>query len=251
MVPPDGRQVDRQSMLSVIANLIEAPADWAPLAEALAAGAAGNCGGLLALADLVNQRQPDGTYGLDKLRWTAIICLDDAFPRDPDAFFALSEEVAAVAPRTGDYPFQQILPCLFWPAPVTRSPTPARNRSEEPILVITTTLDPLDPDRVGARARRPARQRCAAAARRQRAHLLRQPVHRCHRDGLLLGRAAALSVHYLSLARDDLDDHALTSAGFVWQKWPRGRPAKRRLSGVADVPQSFVILRKSPLLREH
>jgi hypothetical protein len=103
---------------------------WPQLAVALQSAANGDGAPVLALADLRNERLPDGSYGPGSAAFLAVSCLDFPIAKDPTAYEALAAKAATIAPRLGAYYATWTLPCAFWPAP--------------PILVIGATLDTQD-----------------------------------------------------------------------------------------------------------
>jgi hypothetical protein len=117
---------------------------WPQLAVALQSAANGDGAPVLALADLRNERLPDGSYGPGSAAFLAVSCLDFPIAKDPTAYEALAAKAATIAPRLGAYYATWTLPCAFWPAPPTTAPHAPVAAGAPPILVIGATLDTQD-----------------------------------------------------------------------------------------------------------
>jgi pimeloyl-ACP methyl ester carboxylesterase len=138
------RLVGQRAILAGVEAVLSNVVAWPQLAAALQAAANGDGAPILALADLRNERLPDGSYGPGSAAFLAVSCLDFPITRDPVAYEALAAKAATIAPRLGAYYATWTLPCAFWPAPPTTAPHPPVAAGAPPILVIGATLDTQD-----------------------------------------------------------------------------------------------------------
>jgi pimeloyl-ACP methyl ester carboxylesterase len=138
------RLVGQRAILAAVEAVLSNVVAWPQLATALQAAANGDGAPVLALADLRNERLPDGSYGPGSAAFLAVSCLDFPIVRDPAAYEALAAKAATIAPRLGAYYATWTLPCAFWPAPPTPAPHPPVGAGAPPILVVGATLDTQD-----------------------------------------------------------------------------------------------------------
>ena len=138
------RLVGQRAVLTAVDAVLSNVVAWPQLAIALQSAANGDGAPVLALADMRNERLPDGTYGPGSSAFLAVSCLDFPITRDPAAYEALAAKAATIAPRLGAYYATWTLPCAFWPAPSTPAPHPPVAAGAPPILVIGATLDTQD-----------------------------------------------------------------------------------------------------------
>jgi pimeloyl-ACP methyl ester carboxylesterase len=115
---------------------------WGALDSALAAARGGDASELVDLAD--------GYIGIGDFEiYFAVNCMDFAWPTgDPDAFLAAAKASAERAPHFGEALVNDYIRCVDWPVP----PTPLAATSAPgtpPILVISTTNDPVTPYEAG------------------------------------------------------------------------------------------------------
>src|SRR5215212_1923650 len=138
------RLVGQRAILTAVDAVLSNVVAWPQLAIALQSAASGDGAPVLALADLRNERLPDGSYGPGSAAFLAVSCLDFPITRDPAAYEALAAKAATIAPRLGAYYATWTLSCAFWPAPPTPAPHPPVAAGAPPILVIGATLDTQD-----------------------------------------------------------------------------------------------------------
>lgn len=117
---------------------------WPELDAALADALAGDGSGLVEMAD--------GYIGFGDFEvYFAVSCLDAPWPTgDPDAFFAAGKEAAKDSPHFGEALVNDYVRCAYWPVapkPVVATSAPGA----PPILVISTTNDPVTPYEAGVR----------------------------------------------------------------------------------------------------
>jgi hypothetical protein len=148
-----GRPVLAQGVFEVgVAQAMYADSFWPQLAEALAAAAAGDGGGMLALYDAYFGRLPDGTYGDELEAYFAITCADDPAPADADG--AMDEAVARRAdfyeasPRIGTSAAYEVLICASFAEGATGTGDGGfeiTGAGAGPIVVVGNTGDPATP----------------------------------------------------------------------------------------------------------
>lgn len=138
------RLVGQHVVLDAVNARLSGPSGWSDLAAALAAAAGGDGAPVLAIADQVNERSPDGSYGPGNTVFLAVGCLDFDIAKDPASYEALAAKAATIAPRLGAYYATWTLPCVFWPAPPTPAPHVPVAAGAPPILVVGATLDTQD-----------------------------------------------------------------------------------------------------------
>jgi uncharacterized membrane protein YoaK (UPF0700 family)/pimeloyl-ACP methyl ester carboxylesterase len=145
-----GRLVGTGPLLTALAAAMYSPADGFPVLNvALRLGLAGNGALLLALADDLNGRGPDGHYSNLIEANYAVNCVDRPHPTSVQALAAEAERAPSVAPLFGAAIVWSDLPCVFWPASPELTPRPAPP-SRTPILVVATRDDPATPYQWGA-----------------------------------------------------------------------------------------------------
>ncbi len=129
--------------LGVAASLYDRETGWPALAAALTAAERGDGAPLLALADAVVGRGPEGYVNVNEAN-LVVTCSDRPWPRDPAAYVVLAERLERAAPRFGPPVTLTSLPCASWP---TRPAQPRETSGEgaPPVVVVGTTGDPATP----------------------------------------------------------------------------------------------------------
>ncbi|WP_049576831.1 alpha/beta hydrolase [Streptomyces sp. SBT349] len=120
---------------------------WPMLRQALTAAIdEGDGAAMLDLADMYNEREPDGTYGTTMFAFPAISCLDSpAGNSDPDAVRSALDSYEEASPTFGrDFAWATLL-CAAWPVEPTGTPISIAAAGAPDILVIGTTRDPATP----------------------------------------------------------------------------------------------------------
>src|SRR5262249_4085529 len=74
----------------------------------------------------------------------AVSCADDPHP-DAGGFRQLAQQRAAISPLVGPAVANELLPCAWWPAPVTGSTAEIHAPGTGPILVVGNTGDAATP----------------------------------------------------------------------------------------------------------
>jgi pimeloyl-ACP methyl ester carboxylesterase len=142
----DGRAADGALLTTGVAAALYSKAYWPILRNALAGAFGGDGTMLLELADLLMERNSNGTYSNLADANTAIDCLDRPWPRNLPAWQSAAAAAATSAPVFGAPDIWQSLQCAYWPVP--SQPLPAiRAAGAPPVLVVGTTRDPATPYR--------------------------------------------------------------------------------------------------------
>nr|WP_245573422.1 alpha/beta hydrolase [Amycolatopsis benzoatilytica] len=103
------------------------------------------------LADIYNERGPDGRYGTTQDAFTAIRCVDDPRVTDPKQILDAQEKYVKVAPFLDDGRQASSArdACAFWPVPNTSQPHEPNVPGLPKTLTISTTNDPATPYQAG------------------------------------------------------------------------------------------------------
>jgi pimeloyl-ACP methyl ester carboxylesterase len=142
----DGQVADGAMLLNGIAAALYSTAYWPDLKIGLTGAFAGNGTVLVELANLLYERNPNGTYTNLADADTAISCLDRPWPHSLDAFQSAAAAAARVAPLFGAPIVWGSLACAYWPVPAYPLPR-IRAAGARPILVVGTLRDPATPYR--------------------------------------------------------------------------------------------------------
>ncbi|MFN8017346.1 MAG: alpha/beta hydrolase [Acidimicrobiales bacterium] len=119
---------------------------WGQLSRALRDAQDGDGAGLVDLADMYLGREDDGTYDGGFEIYFAVSCLDDEWPKDPDAILAAGKAAAKQSPLFGEAIVNDYVRCALWPAkPKPLHPVPKATKGLPPIVVVSTTKDPATP----------------------------------------------------------------------------------------------------------
>ncbi|GAA2124808.1 alpha/beta hydrolase [Streptomyces synnematoformans] len=102
--------------------------------------------GLLALADMYYEREPDGSYGSMMYGFAAVNCIDQPAPFDsPADVEKLVPDFEAASPVFGRDFAWAALNCADWPVAATGEANRIEAAGTPPILVVGTTRDPATP----------------------------------------------------------------------------------------------------------
>jgi pimeloyl-ACP methyl ester carboxylesterase len=131
----------------VLVTMYDSPQAWPLLRRVLAQALAGDGNGLLTLADLYNERDPNtGHYSNQAAANTAINCLDHPSPvRSAGDVQAELPDFERVSPMIGASLAWGDLTCTYWPVPAQSQPHQIHYAGSPPILVIGTIHDPATP----------------------------------------------------------------------------------------------------------
>ncbi|MFC7404441.1 alpha/beta hydrolase [Georgenia alba] len=144
---PDGRELTASLAFSGILMPLYTPRSWPALSGALTQAIHdGDGSGLLALADSMAGRGPDGTYADNstEANW-AVECLEHPADGDLAQWRQEAAQLAEAAPLLGpSFAFGDTL-CEPWPVAAEASNAPVRADGAAPIVVVGTTGDPATP----------------------------------------------------------------------------------------------------------
>jgi pimeloyl-ACP methyl ester carboxylesterase len=148
---PDGRRLSYGDATTGVIQALYTEQLWPRLDAGLTELSQGRGATLMALADLYNQRDPDGGYASTQDAFTAIRCVDDPRVTDKDKILRAQQEYEEVAPFLDDgRPDSAALDaCAYWPVPNTSEPHLPDVEGVPPALVISTTNDPATPYEAG------------------------------------------------------------------------------------------------------
>jgi len=118
---------------------------WPVLRQGLSSAFAGDGSTLLALADALTDRGPDGFHSNANTVIYAVNCLDRPVKGGAAAVQQSVPRFSRAAPIWGPFLAWSELPCVYWPAKSTGRPQPVRAAGSGPIVVVGTTRDPATP----------------------------------------------------------------------------------------------------------
>ena len=142
----DGQVADGAMLLNGVASALYSKSFWTDLKTGLASAFAGDGTVLVQLANLLFERNPNGTYANLADADTSISCLDRPWPRSLAAWQAAASAASRAAPLFGAPLVWGNLPCAYWPVPSYPLPR-IRAAGAPPILVVGTLRDPATPYR--------------------------------------------------------------------------------------------------------
>ncbi|MEO3785555.1 alpha/beta hydrolase [Actinocorallia sp. B10E7] len=140
----DTRQVTESLTTLGLATPLYQKDAWPLLRTALTQAMKGDGSTLLRFADLLVEREENGTYSSQTESNMAVNCVDK-----PTTGLAEIKKQAAVAakaaPRFGEFIVWGALPCTYWPAKPAEATRALNAKGSAPILVVGTTRDPATP----------------------------------------------------------------------------------------------------------
>ena len=142
----DGQLADGAMLLTGVASALYSKSFWIDLKTGLAGAFAGDGTVLVQLANLLMERNPNGTYANLADADTSISCLDRPWPRSLAAWQAAASAASRAAPLFGAPLVWGNLSCAYWPVPSYPLPR-IRAAGAPPILVVGTLRDPATPYR--------------------------------------------------------------------------------------------------------
>ena len=140
----DGRELGGDAMMLGIVLALYNEQNWPTLTEALQGAIDGDAELAMYLADVYNDRTPDGSYGSNSTEaFTAYNCVD--YPAtSEDQMEADEAYLEKNAPVTWQYMMSGD-PCQYWPVPPVDARRQIHAEGAAPILVVGTTGDPATP----------------------------------------------------------------------------------------------------------
>jgi pimeloyl-ACP methyl ester carboxylesterase len=142
----DGQLADGAMLLNGVAAALYSKSFWTDLKTGLTGAFAGDGTVLVELANLLLERNPNGTYANLVDADTSISCLDRPWPRSLAAWQAAASAASRAAPLFGAPIVWGSLTCAYWPVPSYPLPR-IRAAGAGPILVVGTLRDPATPYR--------------------------------------------------------------------------------------------------------
>ncbi|MGZ4703819.1 MAG: alpha/beta hydrolase [Acidimicrobiales bacterium] len=134
----DGRALGPSDLATAAIESTYDPSLTDPFLGALADADAGDGSAMMALAD--QYRDSAGYSG-----YVGVVCVDSPHPVGAASWRQFADRLAAASPRFGAAIANEVLPCAFWPAPVTQQPHTVTAEGSPPIVVIGNTGDPATP----------------------------------------------------------------------------------------------------------
>ncbi|MEV3989264.1 alpha/beta hydrolase [Streptomyces sp. NPDC049837] len=142
----DGRDLTQSLALTGIAQTLYSEQMWPYLTEGLKEAEAGNGDPLLQLADMYNDRAPDGTYGTQAHSQRAISCADSSSRPTVAEAKALLPEFRKISPVFAEFMAWDTAGwCADWPVKGESATPEASAPGSAPILVVGTTGDSATP----------------------------------------------------------------------------------------------------------
>ena len=142
----DGQLADGAMLLNGVAAALYSKSYWTDLKTGLADAFAGDGTVLVELANLLFERNPNGSYSNLADADTSISCLDRPWPRSLAAWQAGASAASRAAPLFGAPIVWGSLTCAYWPVPSYPLPR-IQAAGARPILVVGTLRDPATPYR--------------------------------------------------------------------------------------------------------
>jgi pimeloyl-ACP methyl ester carboxylesterase len=147
----DGRLLSYPDAVTAVNQALYLDDLWEPLRRGLAALAARDGTILKLLADLYEDRGPDGRYTNTLEAFVVIGCVDEQAVKDPAQALELDRKAREVAPFRDDGRGASAArdPCAFWPVPPTSQPHRPAVNGLAPVVVVSVTGDPATPYQAG------------------------------------------------------------------------------------------------------
>ena len=136
-----GRELSGSRMLALVESAQYQPiSGWPSLRETLTRAVAGDWPAVLDAA-----YSPDLMVNPADSEYLAVVCIDFAAERDPQAPARLAPEWSTQSPISGGNRAWSLAPCESWPVPAVRKPGPINPQGAGPVLILNTTGDPATP----------------------------------------------------------------------------------------------------------
>jgi hypothetical protein len=141
-----GQPGDSALLLNGVAAALYSKSFWPYLRLGLTGAFRGNGSVLVALGDVLVERNRNGHYSNLTSAELAVDCLDRPWPRSLPPWRAAAASAARSAPTFGAAIMWGSLPCAYWPVRPA-APVRLRGAGAPPILVVGNTRDPATPFR--------------------------------------------------------------------------------------------------------
>ncbi len=147
----DGRKLSYDDATTGAIQALYSQQYWSYLNAGLSELKQGSGRTLMALADVYNGRNENGTYSNEQDAFTAVRCVDDPPVTDPNVQKQAEQRYKQVAPFLDDGrpAAAQTDACAVWPVPPTSKPHTPKATGLPPVLVVSTTNDPATPYQAG------------------------------------------------------------------------------------------------------
>lgn len=142
--PAETRAATAGNILVAVLAALYDKSQWSPLALALDQARQGDSAGVFELADLYDERQPDGSHANIMDANITINCDDSAAPVDESTARSLLDQWRDQYPLFGASQAMSLLTCSGW-RPERHPVPPIDAQGSAPILVVGTTHDPATP----------------------------------------------------------------------------------------------------------
>jgi pimeloyl-ACP methyl ester carboxylesterase len=141
----DGQPADGAMLLTGIASALYLRQEWPTLESALSEAFAGDGTVLVELADILVERNSNGTYSNLSDAEMSVDCIDRPWPRSLGAWRAAASAASKAAPLFGAANVWGSLPCAYWPVAPVPNTLRGRASGAPPILVVGDLHDPATP----------------------------------------------------------------------------------------------------------
>ena len=142
----DNQPANGAMLLNGIAAALYLRQEWPVLKSALSQGlTAGDGTVLVELANLLMERNANGTYSNLSDVELSVDCVDRPWPRSLAAWRAAAAAASKAAPLFGAPIVWGSLPCAYWPVPPVPLTTGGRAAGTPPVLVVGDLHDPATP----------------------------------------------------------------------------------------------------------
>jgi pimeloyl-ACP methyl ester carboxylesterase len=147
----DGRKLTYDDATTGVIQALYSQQYWQYLNSGLNELRQGTGRTLMALADVYDGRQSDGSYSNEQDAFNAIRCVDDPPVTDPRTQLEAMRRYKQAAPflDNGRPAVAQGDACTVWPVPPTGKPHAIQAPGLPPVLVVSTTNDPATPYQAG------------------------------------------------------------------------------------------------------
>ncbi|GHF68527.1 peptidase [Streptomyces mashuensis] len=142
---PAGRTLTKSLATTGIAQSLYSKDFWDYLTEGVEDAENGDGKILLALADSMNGRGPDGRYSSLQASLAAVTCADFAQRYGPEDVEAKRAEFRKASPVFGDFMAWSLLQCSGWPVKGEWQTPDVSAKGAAPVLVVGNTGDPATP----------------------------------------------------------------------------------------------------------
>ncbi|MGH3495384.1 MAG: alpha/beta hydrolase, partial [Sciscionella sp.] len=147
----DGRALTYDDATTAAIQALYSQQFWQPLNTGLSRLKSHNGDVLMRLADIYDERGPNGHYSNTQDAFTAVHCVDDPPVTNRKVLKQAEQRYKKAAPflDNGEPAVGELDACAFWPVPPTAKPHLPKVKGLAPTLTISTTHDPATPYQAG------------------------------------------------------------------------------------------------------